>query len=103
MTGGIYEFVLSENVPWFEAEMSLHLAVLVAEGLYGEAAVQMDVRRDQCESKREFHIDGSTEAGLGVVRVFTTFLNREYGSGSFVVRRVESHAFNTEVSHAEAL
>jgi hypothetical protein len=42
MTSGVYRFLLKPDVPLDEAEMSLQLAILAAEGLFGGARVRME-------------------------------------------------------------
>ena len=89
MTTGVYRFVLKPTVPLDEAEMSLQLAILAAQGLLGGACVRMDVGYHLDEAGRTIVVDANTEAGGAVVRMFTEFLTREFGEHRFEVRRVE--------------
>lgn len=90
MTRDVYRFVLKETVPLDQAEMSLQLAILAAEGLYGGARVRMDVGYHLDEPRRTVVVDANTEVGSAVVRIFTAFLTREFGEHAFEVRRVEA-------------
>ena len=89
MTTGVYRFVLKPTAPLDEAEMSLQLAILAAEGLFGGARVRMDAGYHLDEARRTIVVDANTEVGRAVVRIFTEFLTREFGEHTFEVRRVE--------------
>jgi len=82
-----YRFEVDGSVPLDEAEMTLQLAMLALEGLYGQAAVRLDGRYHVDEPCRAIVVDGSTEVGTSLVRVFTALLIREFGEDSFSARR----------------
>jgi len=89
MTSGGYRFLLKPDVPLDEAEMSLQLAILAAEGLFGGARVRMEAGYRLDEPQRGLLVDANTEVGSAVVRIFTAFLTREFGETRFEVRRIE--------------
>lgn len=84
-----YRFEFEPDVSITEAEMTLHLSLFAAEGLFGEARVRMDATYTADEPNRCFVVDATTAVGSGVVRIFTALLMREFGGDSFRVRRVE--------------
>ncbi len=71
------------------AEGTLHVALIAAEGLFGEARVRMDAGYAVDEVLRVFVVDASTEVGQAVTGMFTSLLLREFGPEAFHVRRVE--------------
>ena len=83
-----YQFDFEPKVSLTEAEMSLHLAMYAVEGLYGEARVRLESSYHIDESHRAITVDGGTEVGAAVVKVFTRLLGREFGEDAFRVRRV---------------
>ena len=90
MNGGVYRFELEAEVPLLEAEMSLHLAMVAVEGLLGQAAVRLQTSYHVDEPRSAIIVDGTTDAGEALVRVFTGFLIREFGEDAFQVRRLEA-------------
>ena len=92
MTADVYRFEMDKTVPLLEAEQSLHLALIAVQGLFGQARVRMDAAYHVNESRRVIVVDGTTEIGLALVRVFTEFLLREFGGEAFEVRRVHQDA-----------
>lgn len=90
MTAGVYRFQLRPDVPLEDAEMTLQLAILAAEGLFGGARVRMEAGYRVDEPQRALQVDASTEVGSAVVRIFTAFLTREFGETRFAVRHTEA-------------
>ncbi|MCK4873630.1 MAG: hypothetical protein KAS72_12985 [Phycisphaerales bacterium] len=88
MRSDIYRYIFNETVPVEEAEATLHLAILAAESLFGESRVRMDASYTIDESSRVCVIDGSSEVGRSICRIFTGYLIREFGADGFTVRRV---------------
>lgn len=85
-----YRFELDRKVPLAEAEMSLRLALLVVEGLVGQARVRLETA---CEVDADRHcivVDGNTPAGVATARVLAGLLIREFGENAFQVRRCRS-------------
>ncbi|MCC5829272.1 MAG: hypothetical protein JJU36_07475 [Phycisphaeraceae bacterium] len=88
MNTAVYRFTFDRTIRLPEAEQTLHLAVLGAEGLFGEAQVRMDLSYHIDEPRRVLLVDGSNKVGAAVIRMFTALLLREIGSQRFTVRRV---------------
>jgi hypothetical protein len=87
-----YRYTLGSNVSMQEVQDSLLLAVLAMECLHGAAQARLDLCHQFDPKNRVCVIDGSTEVGRDLNRLFTGFLQREFGSDSFTVRRVLSPA-----------
>ena len=85
-----YRFADSDDLQ--EAQKTLRLAMLAAEGIFGEALVQMDAACVIDESIDVIVIDASTPVGKVVNKVFTIFILREFGPRAFQVMRVEGLA-----------
>jgi len=82
-----YEFKLGSNVAMREAEESLLLAVLAAEGLHGRAAVRLDASFHLEKKRRSCAVNAGTQVGRDIALIFTGFLIREFGEDSFTVRK----------------
>jgi hypothetical protein len=78
-----YRFEIDKSVPLTEAEMTLQLAMLALEGLYGQAQVRLEARYHLDEGGRALVVEGGNEVGTDLVRVFTALLIREFGEDSF--------------------
>lgn len=102
MSQNTYRFDVGQAVPLDEAEMSLHLAMIALEGLFSPAAVRLDARYHVNTSLRVIVVDGSTEIGETLVRVFTTLLAREFGDDRFAVRRLPAKGLVADASEAPA-
>ena len=89
-----YRFEFEPAVLLAEAEMSLHLAMIALEGLFGRAGLRLDARYRLDEADRAIAVDGSTQVGESLVRVFAALLIREFGDDCFTVKRC------AEASHA---
>ena len=88
----VYRYCFRGDVDPLDAEATLHLAIIAAEGLYGEARVRMDVGYAADESIRAIVVDASTDVGQDINAMFTAFLLKEFGRTAFDVRRVEGQA-----------
>ena len=102
MTAQWYRFTISERADFMEAEATLHLAILAAEGLYGESRVRMDVSYIADETRSVICIDGATPTGDATVRIFASLLSREFGPDGFSVRREAEPSSTIEIAPAEA-
>ncbi len=100
MTVDVFRFSLSSEIPLEEAEMTLQLATFAVEGLFGMARVRLDVGYHLDPNRHAILVDGTTEVGATVVRVFVGLLLREFGEDAFQVDRVGSSA--TTVSQEAA-
>lgn len=82
----MYEFKFALESQLVEAEMTLHLAIFAAEGLFGQARVRLDAAYRLDEKRTLLVVDSSTEVGAIVARIFTGLLLRERGEDGFEVR-----------------
>jgi len=90
MTASVFRFEFEPSVPLVEAELTLHLAMYAIEGLYGEARVRLEASYHLDDARRSITVDGGTEVGAALVKVFTRLLIREFGEDGFHVRPVEA-------------
>ena len=90
MTANVFRFGFVPAVPLSEAELTLHLAIYAAEGLHGEARVRLDVSYQLDRSENAIIVDGETEVGATLAKVFTHLLIRQFGEDGFQVRRVDA-------------
>jgi hypothetical protein len=88
MTIDVYRITINCAAKVSDAEQTLHLAILAAEGLFGEAQVRMDMAYHVDEPRQTLNIDGSTAVGRAVLRIFIALLLHEIGREAFAIRRV---------------
>lgn len=88
MSTNVYRVTINRAVSVIEAEQTLHLAILAAEGLFGASRVRMDVSYHVDEPRQTLIIDGSTGVGRAVILMFIALLIHEIGRDAFTVRRV---------------
>jgi hypothetical protein len=91
MTVEVYRFTWEPNVSLNEAELTLHLAGYAVEGLFGQTRVRLDFSYFVDAPRRTIFIDGTTEVGAAIVKVFMGLAFREFGENAFQVCRVESN------------
>ena len=84
-----YRYKFVEGVALREAENTLLLSLLAAEGLYGEARVRMDAGYAVDAALRVIVVDGATPVGQDVCNIFTAFITKEFGPRSFCVHPLE--------------
>jgi len=80
-----YRYRFSKGVDLRDAEDTLLLALLAAEGIYGECRVRMDAAYAVDAPLGVIVVDGSTEVGQDVCGIFTAFLTREFCPRAFRV------------------
>ena len=95
-TSAVVRFRFDGEVRLADAEMSLHLAMFAVEGLFGRARVRLDAEYDLIEQDHCIDVDGGTEVGAMIVRVFTGLLLREFGEDSFRIERMTPAIQHTE-------
>lgn len=95
MNNMMFRFEFDLVVDFDEAETTLQLAIMAAEGLVGEACVRMDVTFEVDPALRTIFIDGGSPTGEVVTRIFTSLLTHEFGADVFWVRRLPAR-----VAHA---
>ena len=83
-----YRFSFAECVRLRDAEDTLLLSLLAAEGIYGQARVRMDAAYAVDAPLKAIVVDSGTQVGEDVCGIFTSFITREFGPGAFRVRRL---------------
>lgn len=85
-----FRFEFEPDVSLTEAEQTLHLAAFATEGLFGAAVVRLELKYKVNERADTIVIEGDSEVGAAVAKVFTALLLHEFGQNAFRVRPVES-------------
>jgi hypothetical protein len=88
MTTNVYRYEFTDAVPAAEIETTLVLSLFAVEALHGESQTRLDVAHAFDPKLRSVVIDGSTDVGRDLNRVFIGFITREFGPGSFRVERI---------------
>lgn len=83
----VFRFEFSPDVPLAEAELTLQLAMIAAEGLVGKARVCLDASYHVDQPRRVVIVDGTNIVGAIIVRIYVGLLNREFGEEAFQVQR----------------
>ena len=86
MQPAIYRFEFDEPVFMTDVEATLHLAILGAEGLFGESTVRMDGSYSIDEKRRVCIVDARNEVGRSICQLFTGYLAKELRPDAFHVR-----------------
>lgn len=89
MNNVAYRYRFRPDIDLKEAQDTLLLAVVAAEGIFGQTRVRMDVECDLDPSINVIVVDADTVVGQVVNQIFTALISREFGRGRFLVRRVE--------------
>ncbi len=100
MQPAIYRFEFDEPVSMTEVENTLHLAVLGAEGLFGESNVRLDAAYSIDERRHVCVVDARNEVGRSICQLFTGYLAKELDPEAFRVRRVQPRAAEAPASEA---
>lgn len=85
----VYRLAFEAPVDMEAVEETLLLAILAVGCLYGEAAVRLDAGYAIDADARVVVLDGSTDIGRAVARVFIGFCTREFGDDTFAVVRAD--------------
>lgn len=83
----VYRLEFEIPVDMDAVEETLLLAILAVGCLYGEAAVRLDAGYAIDAEARVVVIDGGTDIGRAVARIFIGFCSREFGDGTFSMVR----------------
>jgi hypothetical protein len=86
----VYRYTFGTGIPIEEVEATLHLAVLAAEGLHGEAEVRLKGAHSFNSERRRCVIDAVTAVGRDINRLFVSFLRHEFGAHTFQVERIDA-------------
>lgn len=89
MITNVYQYTLGSNVSMQEVQDSLTLAILAIECLHGAAQARLELSHEFDPKQRTCVIDAATRIGRDLNRLFTGFLQREFGADSFSVERVK--------------
>ncbi len=87
MNRSVYRYVFDRKIPFEDVEESLLLAVLAAESLHGRAALRMCTSFYLEREKRSVAVDGDSQIGEDIARIFTGLLTQEFGEEAFRVTR----------------
>jgi hypothetical protein len=90
MTTGVLRFSFDPRIPLADAEASLLLAAVAAEGLFGESAVRLGFSYFADAPRRAFLLDATNAVGMAIARMFMRFLTGEFGASAFDVHRMSS-------------
>lgn len=82
-----YKYEFGEGSDLRDVEDTLLLALLAAEGIFGEARVRLDGGYRIDREARMAMVDAATAVGQIVNAVFTAFAVKEFGRDGFTVRR----------------
>jgi len=82
-----YRFQFSPEVDLEEAEDTLRLSLLAAEGLFGEAKVRTEVTFSVHPLQAEMRVNGCDTIVGAVAQICTSLLTHEFGREAFGVRR----------------
>ena len=88
MQSAIYRFEFDEPVCMTDVETTLHLAILGAEGLFGESNVRLDGAYSIDERHRVCIVDARNEVGRSICQLLTGYLAKELSPDAFRVRPV---------------
>ncbi len=89
MGHGIYRYTFASAVAFDELEATLLLAVWAAESLHGDTLVRLDAAHCMDPVKRACVVDARTAVGRDLNKLFAGLVAREFGAGSFEVRRID--------------
>lgn len=84
----ICRFKFKEGISSELIESKIALAILAAEGVFGQAKVRLNAA--YIVSKNKAVIDVSNEVGEQIAQVFTRFISEEVGEKKFIVDRIKS-------------
>lgn len=82
-----YRYTFKKRVSIDEVQDTLILSIIGAECLHGRNRIRLEGRWLLDKQRRTCMIDGSTQVGEDIARLFTGYLSREFGEKSFDVRR----------------
>ncbi len=83
-----YKFKFLSGPALQEAEKTLLLSTVAAEGLYGEARVRMDATYVVDKDLNTITVDTSSRVGQDIASIFTAYITKELSQSKFIVRRL---------------
>jgi hypothetical protein len=87
MRDTVFRFQFTADVDLAEAEGTLRLSLLAAEGLHGEARVRTEVTFAVDPGRAEIRVAGVGVVTENVVQIYTSLMTHEFGREAFTVRR----------------
>lgn len=93
-----YRYDFRAGISIEDIEASMVLALVAAEALHGETAVQLAGCHAINRDERSCIVDAETPAGRDLNRLFAGFLLREFGPTSFDVRRTDAQVMPAAVA-----
>ncbi len=92
MNGPAYQFTFPSGVPMGAVEDTLMLAALAAESLYGRARLRTEARFELSRRRRLCLISADNEVSRAVGRIFTGFINRQFGERAYRFEQIAADA-----------
>ena len=96
MTSEVYRYIFAPAISLEDIEVSLVLAIMSAESLYGESQVRLDAGHFLDPDQRACVIDAGTPVGRDVNRLFVGLVSREFGANAFSVERIKTFQEHTQ-------
>jgi hypothetical protein len=84
----IYRFQFNHDILSKEIEDALFWAVFNAESVFGKAKVRLDASFVFERRKKVAVIEGTTDVGQHIAKIFTSLAARKFGETAFKVERV---------------
>ena len=89
MPHDVYRYQFADEIQLERVEATLMLAIAAAESLHGSAQVRLDVTHALDRDRRICVIDAGSDVSRDLNRLFTGFVEREFGPDSFRVERLQ--------------
>ncbi len=84
---GTYRYTFKEGIRMDEVKDSLFMAAMAAESLHGRSQVHLDASFCLNEADRTCLIGAGTPVGQDIARIFTGYLEKEFGEQAFQIER----------------
>ena len=89
-----YQYCFNKSVNIVETEATLLIAMMAVEALHGTTAIRMDGRYHFDPKRRICEIDAKSQVGQDLNRIYTGFLQREFGPDAFTIQQVHTPVLN---------
>ncbi len=96
MSQEVYRYNFAEHVDLQEVQATLVLSILAVESLHGQTQTRLDASHYIDEVGRACVIDGGTQVGKDLNRLFAGYLMREFGDDAFAVQRLATNSASKE-------
>ena len=87
MTEETYLYTFPNGTDMRQVEDTLLLAAMAAEGLHGRSRIHLDAGFRCTPAARRVEINGATDVGEAIARIFTALLATTIGEAAFQVSR----------------